>query len=146
MGETDEQILQLSDTEIVIEFHNALIALYPILQRLFCLEDDTQPYDDFDSIAEKLWEVIVARSLMWKYNLSVIPKIQPYGFVEYKEKLNGYIEVTSPKTDKTWRFLQFIGNRKFGDEIFNVVEGVNEKGDVDLCGLWSNLSFKFISL
>jgi hypothetical protein len=145
MVDTDEQMPKLSDTEIVFEFRNALVALYPILTRLSCLEDDTQPYDDFDSIAENLWRVMVARSLMWKYELPDVPKIPPYGFVEHKDELDGYIEVSSIRTKKVWRFLQFIGNRQFGDEIFNAVEGINENGEIDLCGLWSNLSFKYVS-
>lgn len=145
MSEIDKRISKLSDTEIIFKFRNALVALYPILKRLSCLEDDTQTYDDFDSIAENLWKVIVARSLMWKYGLTTIPKIPLYGFIDYKEDLNGYIQVDSQTLNKNWRFLQFIGNRKYGEDIFNAVEGINENGEVELCGLWSELSFRYVS-
>ncbi len=144
MGEVEEQVAKLSDTEIVLEFRNAIVALYPILRRLACLENDTQPYDDFDSVAENLWEVLVARSLMWKYGLDDIPKIQRYGFRETKEKLNGYIEVESNLSGKKWRFTEFIGDRDFGTEVFNVVLGLNAKGEIEVCGLWSDLSFAYV--
>ncbi len=144
MGEVDEQVAKLSDTEIVLEFRNALVALYPILQKLSCLENDTQPYDDFDAVAENLWQVLVARSLKWKNGLDDIPKIQPYGFREAKEKLNGYIEVESKLSGKKWRFTEFVGDRDFGTEVFNVVYGLNAKGEVELCGLWSDLSFNYV--
>ena len=144
MDEVDEQVAKLSDTEIVLEFRNALVALYPILRKLACLENDTQPYDDFDAVAENLWQVLVARSLMWKNSLDDIPKIQPYGFREAKEKLNGYIEVESKVSDKKWRFIEFVGDRDFGTEVFNVVYGLNAKGEVELCGLWSDLSFNYV--
>jgi hypothetical protein len=144
MGEVDEQVAKLSDTEIVLEFRNALVALYPILQRLACLENDEQPYDDFDSIAEHLWQVLVARSLMWKYGLENIPKIQHYGFRENKEKLNGYIEVESNLSGEKWRFTEFIGDREFGLEVFNVALGMNAKGEIKVCGLWSDLSFVYV--
>jgi hypothetical protein len=144
MGEVEEQVAKLSDTEIILEFRNALVTLYPILQKLACLENDEQPYDDFDSVAENLWEVLVARSLMWKYGLDNIPKIQRYGFRETKEKLNGYIEVVSNLSGKKWRFTEFIGDRNFGTEVFNVVLGLNAKGEIKVCGLWSNLSFSYV--
>ncbi len=144
MGEVDEQVAKLSDTEIVFEFRNALVALYPILQRLACLENDTQPYDDFDAIAENLWKVLVARSLMWKNGLDNAPKIQPYGFRESKEELNGYIEVECNSSGEKWRFIEFIGDRNFGTEVFNVALGLNAKGEAEVCGLWSNLSFSYV--
>ena len=144
MGEIDEQVAKLSDTEVVLEFRNALVALYPILQRLACLENDEQPYDDFDSVAENLWQVLVARSLMWKYGLDDIPKIQRYGVRESKEKLDDYIEVESKLSGKKWRFTEFIGDRNFGTGVFNVVLGLNAKGEVEVCGLWSDLSFVYV--
>ena len=145
MGEVDGQVTKLSDTGIVLEFRNAIVALYPILQRLACLGNDEQPYDDFDSIAENLWEVLVARSLLWKYGLDDIPKILRYGFRETKEKLDGYIEVEYNSSGKKQYFTEFIGDRDFGTEIFNVVLGLNAKGEVEVCGLWS-LSFVYVGL
>ena len=144
MGEIDEQVAKFSDDEIILEFRNALVALYPILQKLACLENDTQPYDDFDAVAENLWQILVARTLMWKYGLDDIPKIQPYGFRETEEKLKGYIEVESKLSGKKWRFVEFVGDREFGTEVFNVVYGLNAKGETEVCGLWSKLSFNYV--
>lgn len=72
MGEVSEKVARLSETELLTEFRTALVALYPILRRLDCLEDDTQPYDDFDKLAKCLWDVLIRNSLPWKYGLPLL--------------------------------------------------------------------------
>jgi hypothetical protein len=59
MPAADDKLASLTDTQILREFQVALVAIYPVLQRLDCLSDDTQPYDDFDSVTERLWDVLV---------------------------------------------------------------------------------------
>ena len=146
MGEVDAQVAKLSDTEIVIEFRNALVALYPILRKLSCLEDDTQPYDDFDAAMESLWEVLVARSLMWKHGWDNVPKLPPYGFAEYTGEVSGYIEARAQDSDESWRFVQFMGDRRFGSDPFNVAQGVNLKSGEESRAFWSEVSFRYVQL
>jgi hypothetical protein len=85
-----QKVAALSETDLVREFRKALVALYPILRRLDCLEDDTQPYDDYDAVAEALWHVVVERSLMWKYGLDAPPRLPPYGFHCWQRPTDGY--------------------------------------------------------
>ncbi len=141
MGEVSRKVERFSDTEFVAEFHNALGVLYPTLQRLDCLEDDTQPYDDFDSVAECLWEVLVQRSLMWKYGLDAIPQLPRYGFNTQDIGPDGYIQVRTASPPKEFRFVQFIGNRRFGPEPFNAVEGIDGSGNKILIKFDERVSF-----
>lgn len=119
MGEVNERVARLSETELLAEFRTALVALYPILRRLDCIEDDTQPYDDFESVAECLWDVLVRNSLRWKYGLESPPDIGRYGFG--KPRADGFIEITSTGSDERACFVEFLGCREFGTEPFNGV-------------------------
>jgi hypothetical protein len=130
MGEVSERVARLSETDLLAELRNALVALYPILLRLDCLENDTQPYDDFDSIAEVLWGVLVRGSLAWKYGLDVPPDLGRYGFGI--AGADGYLEVSGP--EGTGRFVQFIGHRPFGPEPFNAVSA--ERSDERFLLAW----------
>jgi hypothetical protein len=127
MGEVSEKVARLSDTEILSAFREALVALYPILQRLDCITDDTQPYDPFDKIAEALWEVLVLDSLQWKHGMDQRPQLPPYGFHEEPIGPDGFIEVRAP-SEVPFRFISFLGNREFGGQPFNSVEGVTPFG------------------
>jgi hypothetical protein len=128
VGEISDKVAGLSDTQFLAEFRHALVALYPILLRLDCLEDDTQPYDDFEAVAEGLWGVLVLRSLAWKYGLDRPPDLGRYGFEESGP--DGFIEVRSPELAAAGRFVEFVGCRAFGAEPFNAVAAVNTGGRV----------------
>ena len=128
MAEVSEKISQLSDTQILQSFREALVALYPILQRLDCISDDTQPYDPFDRVAEPLWKELVLESLRWKYALASPPRLPPYGFAGVAPGPDGYIEVRS-SSSAPFRFIQFLGDRKLGLEPFNSVHGVSATGE-----------------
>jgi hypothetical protein len=65
MGERSENLQHLSETEIVSAFRDALVALFPILQALDCIEDDTSLYDPFDHVVDALWSELVLNSLQW---------------------------------------------------------------------------------
>ncbi len=80
MKEVSKKLETKSVTEIVLAFRQALISLYPMLVDLDILADDTQPYDDFDQVAEKLWEVLVVGSLKWKFGIESDAILPPYGF------------------------------------------------------------------
>lgn len=128
MGERSEKVAALSETDLVFGFRSALVALYPILQRLDCLEDDTQPYDDFDQVAECLWDVVVRRSLAWKYGLDAPPDVGVYGFGE--PGADGCVTVQRPGEPEPTAFVSLIGDREFGLEPFNAVIGRRVDGEL----------------
>ncbi len=82
--------------------------------------------DEFDRLAETMWEVIVQNSLMWKYKLEHPPLIPRYGFAQWADLSDGFIETSSLQHGMNCRFVQFSGNRDIGPQPFNVVIGVNE--------------------
>jgi hypothetical protein len=122
VGEVSPKLAQMSDGDFVRRFRGALVALYPVLRELDCLEDDTQPYDDYDRAAEALWHVLVERSLMGKYGLDAPPKLPPYGFASWERPTDGYVEVVTGQPAGKFRFVQFIGDRRVGSEPFNAVD------------------------
>jgi hypothetical protein len=117
MGEVSERLALLSERDLLAELRNALVALYPVLLRLDCLEDDTQPYDDFERIAEALWDVLLCGSLAWKYGLDVPPDVGRYGFEG--TGADGFIEVSG--SQGAGQFVEFVGDRGLGPEPFNAV-------------------------
>ena len=119
MHEFSEKLKGLSVQDVLLEFRKALISLYPSLVVLDILEDDTQLYDDFDKIAEILWDVMVIGSLAWQDGLKEKPKLPTYGFAEIGDA-EQYIFVDSALA--TGRFIQFVGDRYLGEELFNAVE------------------------
>jgi hypothetical protein len=127
VAEVSERVRQLSDTQILLAFREALVALYPILQRLDCISDDSQPYDPFDRVAESLWKELVLESFRWKYGLEAPPLLPPYGFSGGSPGLDGYVEVSS-RSAEPCRFIQFVGDRTLGLEPFNSVQGVSLHG------------------
>jgi hypothetical protein len=130
VGEVSQRVANLSETEVVRECHRALVALYPTLRRLDCLEDDTQPYDDYDRVAACLWQVLVERSLMWKYGLDAPPRLPPYGFSCWEGPTDGYVRVVTEQPAGAFRFVRFIGDRQFGQDPFNAVTALDKMGAV----------------
>ena len=143
MAEVSEKVARLSDSEIISAFRDALIAVYPILQRLDAMSDDTQPYDPFDEIAESLWNVLVLQSLQWKHGLESAPQLPPYGFHDVAAGTDGFIEVRAPQM-APFRFIQFLGNRELGSEPFNCVEGVTPFGLPASVAFSDQVSFSWV--
>ena len=119
------------------------MALYPILRRLGAISDDTQPYDPFDKIAESLWDVLVLESLQWKHGLESAPQLPRYGFHGVPAGADGYLEVRAPSIT-AFRFVQFLGNREFGDQPFNSVEGLTQSGAPVSVPFGDQVSFSWI--
>lgn len=119
MSEASKRLDGLSESKIMLAFPPALVALVPTMRELDILEDDAQPYDDFDALAEGLWIVLVARSLAWKHGLDAPPQLPRYGFAEQGSG-NGHIEARWPTG--CGRFIQFIGDRTLGGAPFNAVD------------------------
>jgi hypothetical protein len=131
----------MPENDILFEFRNSLVALYPILIKLECIENDTQPYDNFDEIAESLWKVLVCKSFAWKYSLDIIPEIGKYGYDEIGA--NGSLEIMDARTNENMRFIEFVGCRDFGIEPFNAVSCVNKNGNRVKIEFSSDLQFKW---
>jgi hypothetical protein len=121
MCETSELLQTVSETEIVQSFHGALSALYPILLKLDCIEDDTQLWDPFDRIADVLWDELVLQSLKWKYGLDAKPQLSAYGFSGVQPGQDGYIRVRTVQADQL-RLIRFIGDRSHGTGLLNAVD------------------------
>lgn len=120
MTERSEKLEQVSETEIVSQFRDALVALLPIMQVLDCVEDDTSLYDPFDRVADALWSELVLNSLQWKYGLEQAPSLPPYGFTGAARAPDGEI-VVFVGLENRGRLVEFRGDRAFGTASFNAV-------------------------
>jgi hypothetical protein len=132
----------MTDSDVLRSFRDALVAVYPVLQRLHCLEDDSQPYDDFDSVAEVLWEVLVLNTFRWRDGLPGLPQLPPYGFFQVPVGADGYIAVHAPGL-APFRFIQFIGDRSFGLGVFNAINGVDPEGTKVACPFSPEVRFSW---
>ena len=142
MAEQSAAIAAFQESEIVLEFRQALLGVYPSLVKMECLKNDTQPYDDFDDVAECLWDVIVLRGFMWKYGLDQKPELPAYGFHGTEVRLGEYLEASFQNCK--CQFIQFVGWREFGTEPFNAAEGVDASGTSVRFPVETGLSFKWI--
>jgi hypothetical protein len=62
---------------------------------------------------------------MWRYGLSELPRLPRYGFFDTPIGEDGFFEVVpSIGTTQPFRFVEFIGDRRFGSEPFNAVRGM----------------------
>lgn len=142
-GDREAALAEVSDTELLNAFRESLLAVYPVLKRLSCLEDDTQPYDEFDQVAETLWETVVLGSLRWRDGLDRLPELPRYGYAGVVPGPDGYIEVRIPGS-APFRFIGFAGSREFGPEPFNAVHGVTSEGSAVAISLQPNVSFRWV--
>lgn len=144
MNRSDDKLLSLTETQILTEFRTALVSIFPVLQRLDCLADDTQPYDDFDVVADCLWDIIVCRTLMVRDRLEKPPRLTRYGF-DSPIGEDGFIEVV-PQLESVppFRFVEFIGDRKLGAESFNAVRGRSSDGSLIQIAFSPEVEFRWI--
>jgi hypothetical protein len=136
---SESQLAQLTDTEIVLAFREALLGVLPIAIKLECLADDTQPYDDFDAIAEVLWDVLARRSFEWKYGLSAL-SLPQYGMYGSVKTLGARVIVRDRQLAAT--FVEFIGDRSFGPEPLNAVGVMDGAGSPQRWQLTSVVRFE----
>jgi hypothetical protein len=120
MAERSEKLQNVSETAIVGSFREALIALFPIMQALDCIEDDISHYDPFDRVADALWSELVVKSLQWKYGLEEAPALPAYGFTGREPTQDGDMGVFED-AKFVGRLVAFRGDRRFGSESFNAV-------------------------
>jgi hypothetical protein len=133
----------LTDGEIILSFRDAIIGILPVALRLECLQDDTQPYDDYEAVAEALWAVFVERSLAWKYELSESPQLPRYGM--YGGTIHDRPCIMVQRGTEQARFVEFIGDRKYGANPFNTAGVMLTSGEARRWPLTSELHFTFVS-
>ena len=142
LAEMSQKLAALSDTDLVSTFREALLAVYPVMLRLDCLEDDSQPYDDFEEVAECLWRVIVCSSIGWREGFERRIQLSRHGWDEVGP--DGFIGVSGGGLPHSARFVGLIGDRRFGPEPFNAVQCILEPGNV-LSIAWSpSLHFRWV--
>ena len=129
MAELSEKVAPLSETEILAAFREALVAVHPILRRLDIVSDAGDAYDDYDQLAEALWETLVLRTLMWKHGLDSPPRLPRYGFFQVPAGADGYIEAL-PASGVAFRFVEFLCDPSTRSSLFTVVRGENASGAV----------------
>lgn len=135
------KLRRLSDHEIVLAFRQALLGVLPVAIQLECLEDDTQPYDDYDEIAEALWRVLVERSLALTHDLAEVPRMPKYGMYDANIGRTPWIAVECP--EGVGRFVEFIGDRSYGTDRFNAVGVIDSNGANRKWPLTSDVRFTF---
>jgi hypothetical protein len=140
MGEVSEKVSQLSETEVVTAFRDALVAAHPALRRLDIVSDAGDVYDDFDRFAESLWDILVLRTLMWKYGLDTPPQLPRYGFFKVLAGVDGYIEAV-PASGAVFRFVDFLCDAADHSAPFTVVRGESARGDAIEAKWDSSLKF-----
>jgi hypothetical protein len=139
-----ERLAALTDDDIVREFHRALVALAPSLERLDLVETRKQPYDDFEVVAEELWRVLVARSLQWKYGLAAPPDLTSYGWAIPSPGPDGYIGFrTGP--DKPWvRLVEFTNEREVSGQPFGGLFGLTPDDKPVVAVLDASVQFAWV--
>ena len=120
MAESSVLLQSVSDSNILRNFRSALVALYPMLVAVDCLEDDQSLYDPFDRVADCLWNELVLKSLQWKYGLNSEPKLPSYGVSGVGPGAGGYFQIRNDEV-VCGQFICFIGDRAFGEELFNAI-------------------------
>jgi len=102
-----------SISDIMMNFRNALISIVPQLEVVHIGWKDDEQYDDYDNIAECLFENLVTRNL--KYNTDLV--LTGYGFVKEDYKRKSYIAINIPEIGVV-PFIQF----KTVNEAFDNIE------------------------
>ena len=143
MGEVSEKLTKLSDARILGLFREALVQLCPLMSELDILDDDSQPYDDFDIIVDALYDVMVSTSFRWKYGLDSKPLLPKYGMFRLVHS-GPFIRVTSTHLDEPGRFVQFIGNRAFGSDYFNAIDIETPQGLQHNIGFAEDVAFEYV--
>lgn len=114
MHEIDEGIAALSDTEIILEYRQVLIAILPSCVRLGLLTSDDQPYDYFEDLAAMLWKELVQDTFAWKYGETF--HLPEYGSLASP---SGPPFVAAVTPYGTLAMSEFSANRSFGKDSFN---------------------------
>lgn len=91
--EKDTEVWETSVEEVMTIFRDALASLAPFLEKARISSKEGEQYDDYDAIAELLYEKIVINSIKWAFADSEEIQIPTYGFEFDSEKHTAFIEV-----------------------------------------------------
>jgi hypothetical protein len=85
---TNEEIWQTSITELVCTFRDCLAAVAPLLERARFRTEEPNTSDDWDNVAEALFENIVGRSIRWSAEVGQEVQLGPYATIhrDYEER------------------------------------------------------------
>lgn len=115
-------IWQTTVKKVISIFRDALIALAPALDKAHIPYGDYEQYDDFDAIAEVLYEQIVLNSIKGDFsNNDSILEIPAYGFSFVSERHTAFIEVslnTEANEKHYCVFRSFSSNENLFDAVF----------------------------
>ena len=131
----------MSPQELTLEFHTALRALLPSLIKVGAVQSDEQAYpDELDAIVEPLWRSMVCSTLGYGIGLDRALNLPRYGF----SRDNGRTEAVMIATGTSagdGRFVQFIGDRTFGNDQLNAMDIQHEDGFIVRVPFSANVRF-----
>jgi hypothetical protein len=114
--EIDEQLKNLSDTEIMLEFSRMLTSIYPHL-----IKTHNHCYDPFDDITENLYFSVIYSTFSGKYGTDIDRlETQKYGFILHCNKHINHISI-APKN------YPFTCEGSEGQMTFKNKQELNEK-------------------
>jgi hypothetical protein len=93
IAEKDAEVWETSVEEVMIIFRDALASLDPFLAKARISSKEGKQYDDYDAIAEMLYEKIVINSIKWSFADSQEIELPVYGFEFDSAKHTAFIEV-----------------------------------------------------
>jgi hypothetical protein len=113
-------------TDLVLNFGDACRALLPSLDRARVPWADANQYDNWDRIAEALFESLVAEPCMSQANDIGLGALQltKYGF-DIAPSANAFIRVVAPLADD-YRFIDLVSH----DEPFGHVRALGKFGEI----------------
>lgn len=115
--EKDTEVWATSVEEVMTIFRDALASLAPFLHKAHISSKEGEQYDDYDAIAELLYEKIVINSIKWAFADSDEIEIPTYGFEFDPEKHTAFIEVCFELNQKQYVFQDFSSERNLFDRV-----------------------------
>lgn len=111
--------------ELVRIFHDALAAVAPILERARIHSDELRAYDDWDEIAQALFENVVVRSIRWSQEANHDIDLGRYATLGQRRGDAPRLVVQGDRGDK-WRTFHSIVSRQQPFDTVKALEGDEE--------------------
>jgi hypothetical protein len=110
--------------ELVTIFRDALAAVAPVLERAHIYSDDQKAYDDWDEIAQTLFDSIVARSIRWSEEAGADVDLGQYATLGQKGAEMPHL-VARDGADDVWKSFHSIVSRQ---GLFDTVKILDAEG------------------
>lgn len=119
IGETNADVWETSVEEVMSIFRDALASLAPFLAKARISSQEGKQYDDYDAIAEMLFEKIVINTIKWSFADSEEIEIPVYGFEFDPKKHTAFIDVCfgSQPDEKQYVFQDFSSEKYLFDTV-----------------------------